>query len=87
MNEIILVFTFILSFLLTIYGTPLAQRVAFRYQLLDQPDGKLKQHARPVPYMGGVIVYFSDQPGICFQPAIAGNSFCQFHFAAGGIVR
>jgi UDP-GlcNAc:undecaprenyl-phosphate GlcNAc-1-phosphate transferase len=59
MNEIILVFTFILSFLLTIYGTPLAQRVAFRYQLLDHPDGKLKQHARPVPYMGGVIVYFS----------------------------
>ena len=59
MNEIILVFTFILSFLLTIYGTPLAQRVAFRYQLLDQPDGKLKKQAQPVPYMGGVIVYFS----------------------------
>lgn len=59
MNEIILVFTFILSFLLTLYGTPLAQRVAFRYGLLDQPDGKLKKHAQPVPYMGGVIVYFS----------------------------
>jgi len=59
MNEIILVFTFVLSFLLTLYGTPLAQRVAFRYQLLDQPDGKLKKHAEPVPYMGGVIVYFS----------------------------
>ena len=59
MNEIILVFTFILSFLLTLYGTPLAQRVAFRYQLLDQPDGKLKKHAQPVPYMGGVIVYFA----------------------------
>ena len=59
MNEIILIFTFILSFLLTIYGTPLAQRVAFRYQLLDQPDGKLKKHSQPVPYMGGVIVYFS----------------------------
>ncbi len=59
MNEIILVLTFILSFLLTIYGTPLAQRVAFRYQLLDQPDGKLKKHSQPVPYMGGVIVYFA----------------------------
>ncbi len=59
MNEIILVFAFILSFLLTLYGTPLAQRVAFRYQLLDQPDGKLKKHAQPVPYMGGVIIYFS----------------------------
>ena len=59
MNEIILVLTFILSFLLTIYGTPLAQRVAFRYQLLDQPDGKLKKQSQPVPYMGGVIVYFA----------------------------
>jgi UDP-GlcNAc:undecaprenyl-phosphate GlcNAc-1-phosphate transferase len=59
MNEVILIFTFVLSFLLTLYGTPLAQRVAFRYQLLDQPDGKLKKHAQPVPYMGGVIVYFS----------------------------
>jgi UDP-GlcNAc:undecaprenyl-phosphate GlcNAc-1-phosphate transferase len=59
MNEVILVLTFILSFLLAIYGTPLAQRVAFRYQLLDHPDGKLKKQARPVPYMGGVIVYFA----------------------------
>lgn len=59
MHEIVLVLTFILSFLLTIYGTPLAQRVAFRYQLLDQPDGKLKKQSQPVPYMGGVIVYFA----------------------------
>lgn len=59
MNEVILILTFILSFFLAIYGTPLAQRVAFRYQLLDQPDGKLKKQSQPVPYMGGVIVYFA----------------------------
>jgi UDP-GlcNAc:undecaprenyl-phosphate GlcNAc-1-phosphate transferase len=59
MNEIILVFSFILSFLLTLYGTPLAQKVALRYQILDHPDGKLKKHSQPVPYMGGVIVYFA----------------------------
>jgi UDP-GlcNAc:undecaprenyl-phosphate GlcNAc-1-phosphate transferase len=59
MNEIILALTFILSFLLALYGTPLAQRVAFRYQLMDQPDGKLKKQSQPVPYMGGVIVYFA----------------------------
>jgi UDP-GlcNAc:undecaprenyl-phosphate GlcNAc-1-phosphate transferase len=59
MNEIILVFSFILSFLLTLYGTPLAQKVAYRYQILDLPDGKLKKQAQPVPYMGGVIVYFA----------------------------
>jgi UDP-GlcNAc:undecaprenyl-phosphate GlcNAc-1-phosphate transferase len=58
-NEILLAFSFVLAFLLALYGTPLAQKVAFRYQILDQPDGKLKQHSRPVPYMGGVIVYFA----------------------------
>jgi UDP-GlcNAc:undecaprenyl-phosphate GlcNAc-1-phosphate transferase len=59
MNELILILSFILSFLLSLYGTPLAQKVAFRYQILDQPDGKLKKHSLPVPYLGGVIVYFA----------------------------
>jgi len=59
MNEILLAFSFLLAFLLALYGTPLAQKAAYRYQILDQPDGKLKKHSRPVPYMGGVIVYFA----------------------------
>lgn len=58
-NELILFFSFFLSFMLTIYGTPVTQKVAHRYNLLDFPDGKLKQHEKPVPYMGGVIIYFS----------------------------
>lgn len=59
MNEIILALSFLLSFLLTIYGTPLAQKVAFRYKILDRPDGLLKKQKEPVPYMGGVIIYFA----------------------------
>jgi len=59
MNEIILVLAFLLALLLTLYGTPITQKVAFRYNLLDFPDQKLKRQAQPVPYMGGVIVYFS----------------------------
>ena len=59
MNEIVLVFSFVLSFLMALYGTPLAQKAAFRYGILDQPDGRLKKHVRPVPYLGGVIVYFA----------------------------
>ena len=35
------------------------RRVALRYRILDQPDGKLKRQAQPVPYMGGVIIYFA----------------------------
>jgi len=59
MNELILALAFVLSFLLTIYGTPVTRKVAHRYDLLDYPDGKLKQQKDPVPYMGGVIIYFS----------------------------
>lgn len=59
MNEIILILTFLLSFLLTLYGTPLAQKAAYRYKIMDFPDGLLKRHKKPVPYMGGVVIYFS----------------------------
>jgi len=59
MNELILGLSFVLSFLLTVYGTPVTQRVAHRYQLLDYPNGKLKKQKEPVPYMGGVIIYFA----------------------------
>lgn len=59
MNEILLAFSFILAFLLALYGTPLAQKAAVRYGILDQPDGKLKKHSRPVPYLGGLVLYFA----------------------------
>ncbi len=48
-----------LAFLLAIYGTPVAKKVAYRYNLLDIPDNKLKKQKNSVPYMGGVIVYFA----------------------------
>ncbi len=59
MNEIILILSFVLSFFLTIYGTPVAQKVAHRYNIMDFPDQKLKQQTQPVPYLGGVIIYFA----------------------------
>jgi len=59
MNELILTLSFILSLLIVLYGTPVTRRVAIRYGILDHPDGKLKNQKDPVPYMGGVIVYFA----------------------------
>ncbi len=59
MIAIILVLSFALSALLTLYGTPITRKVAYRYKILDYPDGRLKKQKEPVPYMGGVIVYFS----------------------------
>jgi UDP-GlcNAc:undecaprenyl-phosphate GlcNAc-1-phosphate transferase len=59
MNEIILVLAFALSLGLSLYGTPVTQKVAERYGILDHPDGVLKRHRKPIPYMGGVIIYFA----------------------------
>ncbi|MCK4836856.1 MAG: undecaprenyl/decaprenyl-phosphate alpha-N-acetylglucosaminyl 1-phosphate transferase, partial [Candidatus Aminicenantes bacterium] len=59
MNEVILVFSFILSLFLTIYGTPVARRFAHQYHIFDFPDQNLKQQQKPVPYLGGIIIYFS----------------------------
>lgn len=59
MNELVLALAFVLSFLLVIYGTPVTRKVALRYNLMDIPDGRLKRQEEPVPYMGGVIIYFS----------------------------
>jgi len=69
MNEIILILSFVLSLLLSLYGTPVTQKVANRYQILDYPDGKLKKQKEPIPYMGGVIIYFAfiSPAGLLFQ--------------------
>ena len=68
-KEILFVLSFVLSFLLVIYGTPITRRVAQRYNLLDAPDGRLKRQEEPVAYMGGVIVYFGFIAPISLFPA------------------
>ncbi|MBI5375473.1 MAG: undecaprenyl/decaprenyl-phosphate alpha-N-acetylglucosaminyl 1-phosphate transferase [Candidatus Schekmanbacteria bacterium] len=51
--------TFVLSFLLSIYGTPVAMKAATKFGIIDKPDGKLKTQGKPVPYLGGLSVYLS----------------------------
>ena len=59
MNTVIQVLAFSLALLVSLYGTPIARRVAYRYHILDLPDGRLKTHNAPTPYMGGIAVFFS----------------------------
>lgn len=46
-----------LAFLLSLYGTPVAARAAIDFNIVDRPDGNLKQHRGPIPYLGGLAVY------------------------------
>jgi UDP-GlcNAc:undecaprenyl-phosphate GlcNAc-1-phosphate transferase len=47
------------SLALSLYGTPLAARAALRFGIVDLPDGSLKRHRGPTPYLGGLAVYGS----------------------------
>jgi len=50
-------FACIISFLITFYLVPILSAVAFKLNILDNPDGNLKQHKKATPYLGGVAVY------------------------------
>jgi UDP-GlcNAc:undecaprenyl-phosphate GlcNAc-1-phosphate transferase len=51
--------SFALAALLAHSFTPFAIRIAVEYGLVDRPDGKLKKHRNPVPYLGGMSVYLA----------------------------
>jgi UDP-GlcNAc:undecaprenyl-phosphate GlcNAc-1-phosphate transferase len=53
------VLTFALAFLFSLYLTPLFRQAALKFGIIDKPQGPLKKHAEPVPYLGGLAVYLS----------------------------
>jgi UDP-GlcNAc:undecaprenyl-phosphate GlcNAc-1-phosphate transferase len=57
--EWIYFFTFLLSFGLCLYITPIVIEAAIKYDIVDKPDGKLKTHQRPTAYLGGISVYLA----------------------------
>lgn len=52
-------FIFILALFSSLYLTPIVIEAALTYDIVDRPDGNLKQHQRPVAYLGGIAVYLS----------------------------
>jgi UDP-GlcNAc:undecaprenyl-phosphate/decaprenyl-phosphate GlcNAc-1-phosphate transferase len=55
----------VLAFLVALYGTPVARAAALRFGVVDQPDGKLKDQATPVPYFGGLAIYLAVLIPLC----------------------
>lgn len=50
---------FIVATTLSWHLTPIASRAAIALGILDRPAGRLKNHAAPVPYLGGLAIYLS----------------------------
>ena len=50
---------FLVAAVLAHYLTPMLRQAAVRFGIVDRPDGKLKNHRAPVPYLGGIAIYLS----------------------------
>ena len=53
-----LITLFLLSFLLALFLTPYAGKLALRFGIVDVPTER-KVHGRPIPRIGGVAIFFS----------------------------
>jgi UDP-GlcNAc:undecaprenyl-phosphate GlcNAc-1-phosphate transferase len=51
--------TFALATALSAWLAPRMRDAAIRFGIVDRPDGKLKQHREPVPYLGGLGIYLA----------------------------
>lgn len=53
--------TYLLAFAtalgVALWATPVVAAAATRFGIVDRPDGRLKTHTQPVPYLGGLAIY------------------------------
>lgn len=61
-----LFFGVLISFLITFYLVPLMQLIAKKHNILDVPDGQVKLHKEPTPYLGGMAVYIGFLTALAF---------------------
>ena len=59
MNITIATLAFSGTLLASLLLTPVARRIAWKYDFVDRPDGLRKVHTRPVPVGGGVVLLLS----------------------------
>ncbi len=63
---LLLALTFMVAFLLALYGVPLAREAALKFGIVDSPDGRLKNQREPVPYLGGLAIYLAFLVSLAF---------------------
>ena len=52
-------FTFLVALALSLFLTPILIEAAKKHNIVDRPDGALKNHKEPVPYLGGLGIYIA----------------------------
>ena len=62
-NYALLIFIFCLSLVISFLLTPILRDLAVKKGLVSQP-GRRRVHTKPIPYLGGVAIYFSFVIGV-----------------------
>ena len=57
--------TFLIALAISFFFTPLMRRIALKKGIVDRPGGR-KVHKKPIPYLGGVAIYFAFMLAILF---------------------
>lgn len=61
-----LFFSCLIAFSITWYIVPILSQVARKLGVIDVPDGKIKNHKKPTPYLGGLAVYIGFLVSLAF---------------------
>lgn len=48
-----------ISFIVVVGTIPLFGKLAFKYEIVDKPDGMLKPHEQATPYLGGLAIFLA----------------------------
>ena len=54
-----MIYTFIFSFVFSLFTIPFLRKIAIKYNIVDKPDNNLKTHENSIPYLGGAAFIFS----------------------------
>lgn len=82
-NILVLTKTFLLSSALVVFAMPTLIRVAQLKRLVDEPEGDRKLHARAVPTIGGVAVFFGFMAAVTmFLPKVIQTPEAGEHWGA-----
>jgi UDP-GlcNAc:undecaprenyl-phosphate GlcNAc-1-phosphate transferase len=55
----------LVSCALALLIVPIMRKIAWRFKILDIPDGTIKKHKQPTPYFGGLAIY-----SVCLIPLL-----------------
>ncbi len=77
---------FLAAYGLVVYVTPLTIRVAKTFKIQDTPDGRLKKHTEPTPYLGGLAVAASFMLAFGLFSATATTTYQATGILVGGLM-